>query len=502
MSNEAAMFQAGDLVAYSDTTGHDLPVEELRLPADFAWGTATAAFQIEGAVDQDGKGKSIWDTYSHLEPSRTNGQNADVACDHFNRVPEDIALMKSLGVDVYRFSIAWTRIIPFGGRNDPINEKGIAFYSDLIDQLLTNGIEPVVTLYHWDLPQALYDRYGGFLNTAEFTADFVNYARLCFSRFGDRVRKWVTYNEPYIVSIFAHHNGVLAPGRCAAMGADTRTEPWRVGHTLILSHAAAIKAYAADFQPSQGGVISIVLNGHFYEPWDADSEIHRDAARRRMEFYIGWFGDPVFLGADYPASMRAYLGDRLPEFTPAERELLRETAKINAFYGMNHYSTKYARALDTPPAADDWTGNVEELSVNAQGVEVGPMSGVQWLRLAPEGFRKLLNWVWERYKLPVIVTENGCPCPGEDDVAVAVDDKFRQRYFGLYLDAISRAIYEDGVKVEGYYAWTLMDNFEWSAGYGPRFGIVHTDFKTQKRTPKNSAYYLRDSFRRRRAQKA
>ncbi|WYZ43707.1 hypothetical protein EsH8_VII_000143 [Colletotrichum jinshuiense] len=444
MSDEAAMFQAGDLVAYSQSTGHDLPVEELRLPFNFAWGTATAAVQIEGAVSQDGKGKSIWDTYTHLEPSKTNGENADVACDHYNRVSEDIALMSSLGVDVYRFSLAWTRIIPLGGRKDPVNEQGIAFYSNLIDQLLAHNIQPVVTLYHWDLPQELYDRYGGFLNTAEFKADFENFARLCFTRYGDRVKKWVTFNEPYIISIFAHHNGVLAPGRCAASGADTKTEPWRVGHTIILSHASVVQLYKSDFQPSYGGEISIVLNGHFYEPFDANSQADIDAAQRRMEFYIGWFGDPIFLGKDYPPAMRAYLGARLPEFTPEEQETLRQTATINAFYGMNHYSTKYARSLQDPPVEDDWTGNIEETSVNSQGVEIGPMSGFQWLRMAPEGFRKLLNWVWDRYRLPIIVTENGCPCPGEDDVEIAVNDGFRKRYLGLYLDAISRAIYQDG----------------------------------------------------------
>ncbi|TDZ14206.1 Beta-glucosidase 1B [Colletotrichum orbiculare MAFF 240422] len=498
MSDEAAMFLAGDMVSYSQSTGHDLPVRELPLPATFSWGTATAAFQVEGAASQDGKGRSIWDAYSHLEPSRTNGQNADVACDHYNRAAGDVALMASLGVDAYRFSLAWTRIIPLGGRADAVNEAGVAFYSDLVDRLLARGIEPVATLYHWDMPQELYERYGGFLDTAEFRADFENYARVCFARFGDRVKKWVTYNEPYIISIFAHHNGVLAPGRCRAAGADTRTEPWRVGHTIVLSHASVVDMYAREFQAAQEGVVSIVLNGHFYEPWDAADEVHVDAARRRMEFYIGWFGDPVFLGRDYPASMRSYLGDRLPEFTPEERRLLRRTAPINAFYGMNHYSTKYARALPGPPADDDWTGNVGESSVNAQGVEIGPVSGVQWLRLAPEGFRKLLGWVWERYRRPVIVTENGCPCPGEDDVSVAVEDGFRQRYFGLYLDAISRAICEDGVPVEGYFAWTLMDNFEWSAGFGPRFGIVHTDFETLKRTPKKSAYYLKETFERRR----
>ncbi|GAM36616.1 hypothetical protein TCE0_018f05835 [Talaromyces pinophilus] len=500
VSYEAAMFSANDFVSDPCPSNplDQMVVEELRLPPTFAWGTATAAYQIEGGTSQDGKGPSIWDIFSHIEPSRTNGENGDIACDHYNRAAEDVELMSSLGVDVYRFSISWPRIIPLGGRNDPINEKGIAFYNNLIDQLLDRDIEPVVTLYHWDVPQGLYDRYKAFLNTAEFQADFIHYARLCFTRFGDRVKKWVTFNEPYIISIFAHLNGTLAPGHCVAEGTDTTTEPWRVGHTLILSHAAVVDMYTTEFHYSQKGDISIVLNGSFYEPWDATDKVHRDAAERRMVFYIGWFGDPIFLGQDYPSEMRAALGSRLPAFTDKERRLLSRTAPNNAFYGMNHYSTKYARTLSEPPAGDDWTGNIAESSVNKFGQEVGPVTAVNWLRVAPDGFRKLLNWVWQRYHLPVIVTENGCPCPGETDVQIAVDDKLREKYIGLYLDAISRAIYEDGVQVTGYYAWTLMDNFEWSAGYGSRFGIVHTDFDTLKRTPKNSAYYLKATFARRR----
>ncbi|KAJ4340241.1 hypothetical protein N0V95_007535 [Ascochyta clinopodiicola] len=413
-------------------------------------------------------------------------------------MPEDVKLMSDLGVDVYRFSLSWSRIIPLGGRKDSINEEGIAFYDALIDQLLEHDIEPIVTLYHWDLPQALYNRYKGFLDTEELRADFLHYAELCFSRFGDRVKKWVTFNEPYIISIFAHLNGTLAPGHCREIGTDTTTEPWRVGHTIILSHASVVELYATRFAPLQNGTISIVLNGHFYEPYDVASKADLAAAERRMVFYIGWFGDPIFLGRDYPESMREYLGLRLPTFTNVDLELLRRTARTNAFYGMNHYSTKYARQLTETPAKDDWTSNVEEGAVNSVGHEIGPASAQQWLRVAPEGFRKLLNWVWKRYSLPVIITENGCPCVGEEDVQVAVNDNFRQRYFGLYLDAISRAIYEDGVQVEGYYAWSLMDNYEWSAGYGPRYGIVHVDFETLKRTPKTSAWYLRDTFKRRR----
>ncbi|GAM43651.1 hypothetical protein TCE0_060r18631 [Talaromyces pinophilus] len=399
------MFKSGDsLVEAKGPSLDELPpVEELPLPPNFAWGAATAAYQIEGGASQDGKGKSIWDTFSHLEPSRTNGENGDVACDHYNRVVEDVKLMASYGMEVYRFSIAWTRIIPLGGRRDPVNEQGISFYNNLIDQLLSHHIEPVVTLYHWDCPQVIYDRYGAFLNKEEFQADFEHYARICFSRFGDRVKKW----------------------------------------------------------ESQKGEISIVLNGHFYEPWDPSSDLHIEAAQRRLEFYIGWFGDPIFLGQDYPETMKIRLGDRLPRFTTGEFELLRKLAPHNAFYGMNHYSTKYARALPGPPADDDCTGNVEEGSIDCQGNEIGPASGMPWLRVAPVGFRKVLNWVWNRYHVPIIITENGCPCPGESRMTLgqALDDKFRVRYIGLYLDAISRAINEDGVEVLGYYVWSLMDNF-------------------------------------------
>jgi beta-glucosidase len=459
---QPAMFDSEDVVkATNGVNAHDLPVEELPLPAEFVWGTATAAYQVEGGASQDGKGKSIWDTFTHLEPSRTNGENADIACDHYNRMAEDVKLMSLFGVDVYRFSIAWSRIIPLGGRKDPVNEKGIAFYNKVIDELLARNIQPVVTLFHWDTPQGIHDRYGALLNTDEFKADFEHFARLCFTWFGDRVKKWITFNEPYVISIFGHHSGVLAPGRSTATGGDSRTEPWRVGHTIILSHTAAIQLYETEFRKSQRGEISIVLNGHFYEPYDASSEVDKAAAQRRLEFYIGWFADPVFLGKDYPPSMRTALGDRLPTFTPCELKLLRESCKINDFYGMNHYSTKFARALPDPPADDDFTGNVEESATNNNGEEIGPVSGMSWLRVAPLGFRKLLNWIWHRYHLPIIVTENGCPCPGESEMTLeqAVDDKFRTRYLGLYLDAISRAIYEDGVPVEGYCLWTLMDNF-------------------------------------------
>ncbi|KFZ20574.1 hypothetical protein V501_00035 [Pseudogymnoascus sp. VKM F-4519 (FW-2642)] len=483
------MFERSDVVeAPSDNTltTAQKPSKDLPLPRDFVWGAATAAYQIEGGAFQDGKGPSIWDTFSHVVPSRTSGDNGDVACDHYNRMPKDVELMESLGLDVYRFSISWSRIIPLGGRHDQVNEAGVTFYNNLIDQLAARNITPSVTLYHWDAPQALYDRYGAFLNTAEFKADFENYARLCFSRFGDRVKEWVTFNEPYVISVFGHHSGSLAPGHNRATGFDTKTEPWRVGHTIILSHTSVAQIYANEFRPTQGGCTAIVLNGHMYEPFDSNSKADQAAARRRMEFYFG--------------CCRISPVSRLPKFSPDELELLHKSVSLNTFFGLNHYSTKYARALPDPPADDDITGNVEEGAINSEGEEIGPVSGMIWLRVAPEGFRKLLSWLWKRYSIPIIITENGCPCPGENNMTLeqAVDDQFRIRYLGLYLDAISQAIYTDGVLVKGYYVWSLMDNFEWSAGYSPRFGIVHTDYKTLLRTPKKSASYLKHSFRHRR----
>jgi beta-glucosidase len=458
------MFERSDVVETISTNGLSTvhkTVEDLPLPCDFVWGAATAAYQVEGGAFQDGKGPSIWDTFSHLVPSRTSDANGNVACDHYNRMPEDVELMSSLDLDVYRFSISWSRIIPLGGRHDPVNEVGVTFYNNLIDYLIARGIKPSITLYHWDVPQALYDRYGAFLDTAEFKADFENYARLCFSRFGDRVMEWVTFNEPYVISVFGYHSGSLAPGHNRATGFDTKTEPWRVGHTIILSHTSVAQIYANEFQPTQGGSTAIVLNGHMYEPFDAQSEADQAAASRRMEFYFGWFADPIYLGQDYPAVMRAQLGSRLPTFTSDELALLRNSVSLNDFFGLNHYSTKYARALPDLPADDDITGNVEEGPVNSEGKEAGPVSGMLWLRVAPDGFRRLLNWLWKRYHVSIIITENGCPCPGENNMTLqqAVDDQFRIRYLGLYLDAISRAIYEDGVKLKGYYVWSMMDNF-------------------------------------------
>ncbi|CAG9981397.1 unnamed protein product [Clonostachys byssicola] len=476
------------------------------LPPNFEWGFATASYQIEGAVAEDGRGKSIWDTYCHLEPTRTKGANGDVACDHYHRFEQDIELLSKYGAKAYRFSISWSRIIPLGGRNDPLNEAGIAFYNRLIDGLLARGITPWVTLYHWDLPQGLHDRYGGWLNVDEIQLDFERYARVCFERFGDRVKDWITLNEPWIQSIFGYSTGGNAPGRSStnkqSTEGDSTTEPWITGKAQIMSHARAVAAYDRDFRPSQKGKIGISLNGDYYEPWDANDERDKEAAERRMQFHIGWFANPIFLKQDYPECMRTQLGSRLPRFTESDFEILR--AAETDFYGMNYYTSQFARHRETPAPDTDYVGNVDELQENKEGLPVGEKSGLHWLRSCPGMFRKHLTRVYRLYGKPIYITENGCPCPGEDKMTreEAINDPYRIRYFEKHLDSISKSINEDGSVISGYFAWSLLDNLEWSDGYGPRFGVTFTDYDTLERTPKKSALLLHSMITERQAVKA
>ncbi|KAH7237982.1 family 1 glycoside hydrolase [Fusarium solani] len=454
------------------------------LPPDFQLGFATASYQIEGAVKEDGRGPSIWDVFCHLNPSRTKNANGDIACDHYHRLNEDLDLLKKYGAEMYRFSISWSRIIPLGGRDDPVNESGIAFYNRLIDGCLARGIVPWVTLYHWDLPQALHERYGGWLDVEESQKDFERYARLCYERFGDRVKHWITLNEPWIVSIFGYATGSNAPGRSSinsqSREGDTAMEPWIVGKALIMN-----------FRPSQKGQIGISLNGDFYEPWDPSDPRDSEAAERRMEFHIGWFANPMFLKKDYPKCMRDQLKDRLPPFSPNDMAILR-SAECD-FYGMNYYTSQFARHRSSPPPDTDFIGNLDELQTNKAGEPVGSESGLHWLRSCPDLFRKHLTRVYRLYGKPIVITENGCPCPGEDKMTreESMQDDYRMQYFEDHLDALGKAVTEDGAVVKGYFAWSLMDNLEWSDGYGPRFGVTFTDYETLERTPKKSALMLR-----------
>ncbi|VDB86437.1 unnamed protein product [Peniophora sp. CBMAI 1063] len=460
------------------------------LPKDFIWGFATASFQIEGSTEADGRGKSFWDDFSRTPGKTRDGGNGDVATDSYKRYKEDIALLKSYGVKSYRFSLAWSRIIPLGGRNDPINPAGIAWYSNFIDELIANGITPFITLYHWDLPQGLHDRYGGWLNR-EIVLDFERYARVCFDAFGDRVKHWLTMNEPWCISVLGYGRGVFAPGRSSdrlrSPEGNSATEPWIVGHHVILSHATAVKAYRESFKAKQKGVIGITLNGDWAMPFD-DSPQNVAAAQHSLDVAIGWFADPIYLGK-YPAFMGEMLGDRLPQFTPEEIELVKGSSD---FYGMNTYTTNLCKA----GGDDEFQGLVEYTFTRPDGTQLGTQAHCAWLQTYPEGFRDLLNYLYKRYKKPIYVTENGFAVKNEHTMPLeqALEDTDRVEYFRGMTDAISKAVLDDGVDIRAYFPWSLLDNFEWADGYETRFGVTYVDYETQKRYPKASGKFLAKYF--------
>nr|AAQ21384.1 beta-glucosidase 2 [Trichoderma viride] len=446
------------------------------LPKDFQWGFATAAYQIEGAVDQDGRGPSIWDTFCAQPGKIADGSSGVTACDSYNRTAEDIALLKSLGAKSYRFSISWSRIIPEGGRGDAVNQAGIDHYVKFVNDLLDAGITPFITLFHWDLPEGLHQRYGGLLNRTEFPLDFENYARVMF-RALPKVRNWITFNEPLCSAIPGYGSGTFAPGR------QSTSEPWTVGHNILVAHGRAVKAYRDDFKPASGdGQIGIVLNGDFTYPWDAADPADKEAAERRLEFFTAWFADPIYLG-DYPASMRKQLGDRLPTFTPEERALVHGS---NDFYGMNHYTSNYIRhrsspASTTPSATSTCSSPTSRATASAprRSPPLAPVrpAATSWCGSARGTYP------------PIYVTENGTSIKGESDLPKEkiLEDDFRVKYYNEYIRAMVTAVELDGVNVKGYFAWSLMDNFEWADGYVTRFGVTYVDYENgQKRSPRRA----------------
>ncbi|TCD60704.1 Beta-glucosidase 1B [Steccherinum ochraceum] len=462
-----------------------------KLSKDFLWGFATASFQIEGSTDVGGRGKSIWDDFSRTPGKTMDGRNGDVATDSFNLWREDLDLLVSYGVKSYRFSLSWSRIIPLGGRDDPVSEEGIKFYNDLIDALLERGITPFVTLYHWDLPQALHDRYLGWLNKDEIVADYVHYSRVCFERFGDRVKHWLTMNEPWCISVLGYGRGVFAPGRSSdrmrSSEGDSSTEPWIAGHSVILSHAYAVKAYREEFKAKQGGQIGITLNGDWAMPYD-DSPENIAAAQHALDVAIGWFADPIYLG-NYPPYMKQMLGDRLPTFTEEELKVVKASSD---FYGMNTYTTNLCKA----GGEDEFQGRTEYTFTRPDGTQLGPQAHCAWLQDYPEGFRELLNYLYNRYHMPIYVTENGFAVKDEHSMSLeqALKDEPRVQYYRGVTQGLIDAVQKDGVDVRAYFAWSLLDNFEWADGYVTRFGVTYVDYDTQKRYPKDSAKFVSKWF--------
>ncbi len=450
-----------------------------RFPNDFVWGTATSAYQIEGAAKEGGRGLSIWDQFCQAPGNVANGDTGDVACDHYHRFEEDIKLMSEMGVKAYRFSISWSRVLS-DGTADSVNSDGVDFYNNIIDTCLSYGIEPWATLYHWDLPQHLYLEEGGWL--ADSIVDlFADYAFVCFASFGDRVKNWITINEAWVVSILGYGQGVFAPGHIS------NVEPYKVGHNLLLAHARAVKVYRERFQQQQGGQIGITNNCDWREPL-TDSSADQAAAQRALEFFLAWFADPIYLG-DYPETMRLRLGERLPEISDEQRELIKGSSD---FFGLNHYTTMLA---------SESNGEIKEQSVYGngglsedQGIDLSvdsgwPITDMQWA-VVPWGCRKMLEWIAQRYDNPdIYITENGC---AYDNPVVdgEVNDHDRIEFYSSYLEECANAI-ENGVNLKGYFAWSFMDNFEWASGYSKRFGLHHVDFDTGMRTVKDSAKWFK-----------
>lgn len=446
----------------------------LHFPPDFIWGTATSSFQIEGGATAGGKGPSIWDAFCSIPGKVHAGADARIACDHYHRWPEDLKLIRDLGVQAYRFSLSWPRILPAG--RGKIAPEGIRFYDDLINGLLASGIEPWVTLYHWDLPLALQFEEDGWLGT-DIAAAFAHYAEVCFRHFGDRVKHWITLNEPWVVAMLGYGQGVFAPGRTST------TEPYLAAHHLLKAHAQAVQVYRSKYQTQQQGRIGITNNCDWREPLTA-SAADQDSAERALEFFLGWFTDPIYKG-HYPPSMLSRIGHKLPLFQEDDLVLLRGSSD---FFGLNHYTTMYAADAGDQIQSSSVYGNgglSEDQQVNLSVDPSWPMTAMPWA-IVPWGCRKLMEWISQRYDHPeIIITENGGAFP-DNLVDGQVQDTDRIHFIQGYLTEIYRAI-QNGVNCKGYFIWSLLDNFEWASGYSKRFGIHYVDFDSLQRLPKASA---------------
>jgi beta-glucosidase len=436
-------------------------------PPGFLWGAATSAYQIEGSPLADGAGPSIWHRFAHTPGRITGGDTGDVACDHYRRMNSDVALMKSLGLTAYRFSIAWGRVLPEGrGR---VNAAGLGFYERLVDTLLAAGIRPMATLYHWDLPAALDDR-GGWLNP-DIADWFADYARVVWRALDDRVPLWATLNEPWVVADGGYLTGVLAPGH---------RSPWEApiaAHHLLRAHAKAVQAYRAEGRHQVGLVVNI-------EPKHAASASAADAAATaRAHAYMNrQYLDPALLGR-YPEELREVWGEAWPDWPDADLAAIRQPID---FVGINYYTRSVVR--DDP-------GN-PPLRASSVPQRHATHTETAW-EVHPASLTETLCWVKQRYgDIPLYVTENGAafydPPAAEGG---AIDDPLRTAYLRSHLGAVADAL-RAGVDLRGYFAWSLFDNLEWAHGYSKRFGIVHVDFATQQRTPKASALWYADAIAR------
>lgn len=440
----------------------------IEFPKGFVWGTATSAYQIEGAWQEDGKSENIWDHFSHKPGRVKNNDTGDVACDHYHRWEQDLNLMRDLGVSGYRFSLSWSRIVPDG--TGKVNQKGLDFYSRLVDKLLSNGIQPNITLYHWDLPQVLQDKGGWVIRDS--VQWFRDYAEVVLKQLGDRVPMWSTINEPWVVAFHGYYTGVMAPGR------QDFSQAMQVTHHLLTAHAQAVQTFRTLACP---GKIGLVFNVTHTIP-ASDQEKDIQAAKRKWDCVNGLFMEPLSCGT-YPAELIEWIGDSAPKVEAGDLEIIKGSYD---YWGINYYASEIA----------SYHQNGGILKVNSAPISSSPMAktAMGW-GIYPDGFVALLNSVKEKYNNPeVYITENGTAMPDVIGADGQIHDRDRIIYLREHLLALKQAM-DSGCRVKGYYLWSLLDNFEWAEGFEPRFGIVHVDFNTLMRTPKDSFRWYAEVIR-------
>ncbi|CAN0880850.1 Beta-glucosidase 24 [Linum grandiflorum] len=475
------------------------PPMRSQFPPDFFFGAAISAYQTEGAATEDGRGQSIWDVYTYQHPGTSNG---DVAADSYHLYKKDIQLLKDMGMNAYRISISWPRILPTGKLSGGVNQKGIIFYSNMINEMLAQGVTPFVTLFHWDLPQPLEEEYGGFLSS-RIVVDYRDYADVCFKEFGDRVKHWITLNEPHSLANGGYSEGTFAPGRCSSTNGrqcdsgDSATEPYIVGHNQLLAHAAAVQLYRQKYQTSQKGMIGITLNSMWFIPAIPKNTLDVAAVTTALDFILGWMLNPIMRG-EYPKSMRK-VGERLPKFTPNQVQVLKGSID---FLGVNYYTSRFAGHIpDANKFPPDFKldSGVAQTTRNNNNVSIGKPTPADWLRSYPEGFTELLLYIKDNYDNPLMfITENGVADDGkyvQTSQRATLRDPVRVDYLSTHLSHLNMAM-KRGANVKGYFTWSLLDNFEWGDGYKMRYGLHYVDFNNScARIPKKSTLWFKKFMR-------
>ncbi|XP_059651811.1 beta-glucosidase 24-like [Cornus florida] len=528
----ASVARADVDAAPSDDAEANWSFKRSNFPDGFIFGAGSSAYQYEGAWNVSGKGTSNWDYFTETYPEMVkNNASGQVAVDFYNLYPGDFQLMKQVGFDAVRISFSWARILPSGRESeDPgVNPDGLKYYHNLIDESLSKGLEPFVTLFHFDIPQALQDEYGGFLNH-RIVKDFHDYADLCFREFGNKVKYWITVNEPWSYTSMGFAYGAFPPGRCSkkdkglesnsgdlfragrAFGGgaansfstncpvkgDSGTEPYIVAHNILLAHARAVQLYKRNYQRSSEGKImgqiGIVNVVQWMVPSDAQSKKDIDAANRALDFMYGWFMEPLNSGS-YPSSMIEHVKERLPIFSKAQSEMVKGSFD---FIGLNYYTAAYAYDVDCNKIPSYLTDSCSKLSpINKSGHQIGPKAASDWLYIYPKGLGDLLLYTKKNYDNPVIyVTENGVDLVNQEHIS---QDFMRTQYHRDHLRVLSgvminKLVAVNKVNVKGYFVWSFLDNFEWSEGYTVRFGLVFVNYvnQTLTRFPKDSAIWFKN----------